>query len=85
MCGGIYSRRIICRDYIQTIFGVLRASRRWENWAYSTSIELKQPIDGLSLGDFVLRHKRIFVLAGDCNFDFIKYFSQPRTDGSLPI
>src|SRR4051794_10696795 len=48
LCGGIYSPRIFCREYLEVLHGILRSTRHYHQWAYSTAIELSAPLDGIT-------------------------------------
>src|SRR5215510_12409270 len=38
-CGGVYSTRICCPEYVETILGVLSKMPDADKWAYSTAVE----------------------------------------------
>ena len=85
LCGGVYSHRIICRDYLDILHRILRTTRDRERWAYSTDVELQQPLDGLTLGGFVLQRDRITVDDWD-GWDearFLRYFSRSADEAML--
>jgi hypothetical protein len=36
LCGGVYSPRVICQDYLNILFTILHATRMKDKWMYST-------------------------------------------------
>jgi hypothetical protein len=77
LCGGIYSARIMCKEYLEVLHGVLRSTRHCEQWAYSTAIELTTPVDGMKYCHFILQGDQITVENWDLDhFDFLEYFSR---------
>jgi hypothetical protein len=83
-CGGIYSRRIICRDYLQIVRDILQGTKTPDLWLYDTSIELTEE-SGMG-PSFIIQGNKIF-LDGDptCippGFDFVKLFSRTRSQAA---
>jgi hypothetical protein len=81
LCGGLYSARCICLEYLGTLFGVLRSTRMWRKWSYATAIELDEPVQGMTDCEFVLQGEALWVL-GDAleHFDFMQHFSRAKPD-----
>jgi hypothetical protein len=82
LCGGVYSKRVICRDYLALLYLTLQDTRMKEAWAYATAIELQEPIDGMSLCDFVLQGNQVSVNGDLDGFDFVRYFSRSKADAA---
>jgi hypothetical protein len=81
LCGGLYSARCICLEYLETLFGVLRSARMWRKWSYATAVELDQPVRGMTDCDFVLQGEALWVLDDHLEqFDFVQYFSRAKPD-----
>jgi hypothetical protein len=83
VCGGIYTHRIICCDYLGVLHRVLRESEMHDYWTYSTSIELASPLGGMWFGGFLVQGNRLYLdrkYLGD--FDFVKYFSRSDTEAA---
>jgi hypothetical protein len=77
MCGGVYSARILCKDYLEVLHGVLRSARHYPRWAYSTSVELDTAVNGMKDCDFVLQGERVTVENwGLGEFNFVEHFSR---------
>ena len=77
MCGGIYSPRVICREYLEAVHRMLQQTRMKDKWLYDTSIELDSPVDGMMLCVFRLRGNEITVNIEDTGeFDFVRAFSR---------
>lgn len=76
-CGGVYSARICCPDYTETLLQVLRHVPESYRWAYSTAVENLDghpgfPIPRFSSGEFVVRAGRIYV--PEDSFDYASFF-----------
>jgi len=83
MCGGIYSHRVICREYLDCLHRILHPTRYRGCWAYSTAVELEVPLEGMTDCDFVLKGDRVTVLDwGLAGFDFVQCFSRTRVEAA---
>ena len=76
-CGGVYSSRICCPAYVETILGVLNKMPDSSKWAYSTAVENLQQLDDFPLppfvsGEFILKAGRMYV-AKD-GYDYSRFF-----------
>jgi hypothetical protein len=78
LCGGVYSPRVICQDYLSILFTILQATRMKDKWMYSTSVELPCQ-DGASSGSFALQGATVFCRR-TFPFDFVKCFSRSRAE-----
>jgi hypothetical protein len=78
MCGGVYTPRTFCRDYLECLYGVLQATVSRDKWMYDTSIELAEPVDGMQLCTFRIHADEVDVCMDYIGrFDFIERFSRP--------
>ena len=50
-CGGIYTERICCQEYVQTVMNILSQQKNASRWSYHTSVEVEE-ID--FYGEFIL-------------------------------
>ena len=82
LCGGIYSRRIICREYLNLLHETLQRTRMKEKWSYDTVLELEEPIDGMDLCSFVLQGNRVYVKSDLRGFDFVRYFGRSKAEAT---
>ena len=82
ICGAIYTPRIICREYIEILFQVIRSSRMRDMWCHATTLELEELFHGANDCDFRLYKNTLFVCEEESNFDFLKYFSRSRIDAA---
>ena len=80
LCGGIYSRRIICREYLNLLHETLQRTRMKDKWAYDTALELEEPIDGMGLCSFVLQGNKVYVSSDLRGFDFVRYFGRSKAE-----
>src|SRR5688572_2396022 len=80
LCGGVYSPRIVCRDYLDCLCRAVGPFPNRERWSYTTAVELQEPVGGMTDCDFVLRGRRIFVLRERTPFDFVRLFSRSRNE-----
>jgi hypothetical protein len=76
-CGGVYSTRICCPEYIETILGVLNKMPDADKWAYSTAVENMSgvenfPVPRFGSGEFVLKAGRVYV--PEDSYDYSKFF-----------
>ena len=62
-CGGIYSNRICCPEYVETIIGVIAKLPHAKFWAYHTAVEVSwnenEPLLP-DLGQFFIRDRTLF-------------------------
>lgn len=80
MCGGIYSHRIVCAEYLEVLSGVMRTLGGPPCWAYDTSIELAEPICAMTTCSFVLRGLELTLLDHNLQqFEFETWFSRRMT------
>jgi hypothetical protein len=82
MCGGIYSRALLCRAYLETLHGVLGSTRMRNKWVYSTSVEVPTQSGHMELYAFMLRGDTVYVEDDRPKFDFIDQFSTPMQPAS---
>lgn len=59
-CGGIYSARICCPEYIETIIQVISALSHAELWTYHTACESLEA-RGIESGEFFIRNGKMYV------------------------
>ena len=76
LSGGVYSQRVLCREYFATLFGVIRSARSADSWSYETAVELNHPLDGMSICQFVLHGQTVVVNNDPQYFDYARYFNR---------
>ncbi|OGV85415.1 MAG: hypothetical protein A3K19_06360 [Lentisphaerae bacterium RIFOXYB12_FULL_65_16] len=60
-CGGIYTNRICCGNYVQTILDVIGALPHSDRWTYHTAVEnLNDDEPVIGLGEFLIRQGNVF-------------------------
>ncbi len=69
-CGGIYSERIFCKDYVATVIEVLENVPESEKWVYHTVCEILVNPKGKTMGErredrgeFFIHDRAVFILA----------------------
>ena len=85
LCGGVYSHRILCRDYLEILHRILRTTRYRDRWAYSTAVEPDPPLGGVTYGLFVLQGDRITLADEETEWDgasFVRYFSRSAAEAA---
>jgi len=59
-CGGIYSARICCPEYVQTVIQVISSLPSKELWTYQTACESSET-GGIEFGQFFIRDGKMYV------------------------
>ena len=69
-CGGIYSERIFCKEYVTTVVEALEAVPEREKWVYHTVSEILVNPKGKTIGEcqedrgeFFIHDRAVFILA----------------------
>ncbi len=82
MCGSLYAPRVVCRDYLEILYGVLQSTRMRDKWVYSTSVEITTSetrfVQYSSFSSFRLQGNRLTVNTDGMGFDFVACFSRSR-------
>ncbi len=73
-CGGIYSNRICCPEYVELILTAIARLPHSEKWMYHTACELheKKPVLAERIGQFCVRNGTVFAPV-DGN-DYVRVF-----------
>lgn len=79
MCGGIYTPRVLCQDYLNVLYRILQTTRMKDRWLFSTSVELTTPNES-TCSAFELRGSTLFVNSEGLAFDFIRCFSRSNAE-----
>lgn len=74
-CGGIYSKRICCLEYVQAIINVISGLPHSHQWTYHTAVECLD--GGISAGEFFIRDGKMYV--PDDGNNYLQYFSSSET------
>jgi hypothetical protein len=65
-CGGIYSDRVFCKDYVETIASALKSVDAEGRWTYHTVCEIIVNPDAKTIGESMEDRGEFFVRADAC-------------------
>jgi hypothetical protein len=85
LCGGIYSSRIVCFEYLNLLHKVLQTTRMRDRWAYATAIELRGGADRVLIGEFVLQGRVLSINSNLGGIDFLAWFSRSRDEAATGV
>ncbi len=65
-CGGVYSERIFCPDYIETIGSAIESVDPEGRWTYHTACEIEVNPAGKTIGECVENRGEFFIRGNAC-------------------
>ena len=78
LCGGIYSARPVCQDYLAILYRVLQAAPMRDLWVYSTAVEIVKPqaetVDFAIFCSIRVHQNKLYLNEQQINFDFFNCF-----------
>jgi hypothetical protein len=80
LCGGVYTERICCREYVETICDVLAKTRHPRKWSYHTAVELRDAApSSIRFGELFIKDKVLYVPKD--GYDYSSFFKRKRVRG----